>query len=113
MNTSDWLLLEIAAVIIAPVVTIVIASLFLVRHVRHKVFFLLITFLSVSGLTSIIFPVAMDMFNPSGDGPMTFPSANFNGLAATGIAVVAIGFVLLGWFNSILRRSLAGSKKLE
>jgi len=113
MNTSDWLLLEIAAVISAPVVLIVMASLFLVRHVRHKTFFILITFLSVSGLVSIISPIAMDVFNPGMDGPMTFPSANFNGLAATGISVVVIGLALLGWFNSILRGSFAGSKKLK
>ncbi|MDE2177021.1 MAG: hypothetical protein KGJ50_01800 [Xanthomonadaceae bacterium] len=41
---------------------------------------------------------------------MTFPSANFNGLAATGISVVAIGLALPGWFHSILRGSRAGSK---
>ena len=103
MDLIHMYLLEIIFMAALPLLLGVGISIYAWRSVRHRVLFSIICIITFSGLGSIAYPIAVRLLNPSMDGPLTFPSAGFNVLAATAVCAAAIGFPIALRLRNILR----------
>jgi hypothetical protein len=105
MDTIHWLLLELIGMSGAPILIALIASVIWWRSVARPILFALIAILSLCGLAELVWPIAQDLFNPSSNGPATYPSAQFNVMLAMDVFVLVVGIPLLITLRKALRRS--------
>ena len=105
MNASQWGLLEMIAMLGAPVIFSAAATATFWRSINHRALFSVFALLSMWGLASLIFPIAQDLVNPSGAGSAVFPGAQFNVLVAYVAGVALCGLPLLLWLRNVLRRT--------
>ena len=103
MDTSHVNLLQVIALAGAPLLFAALAISLAWRSVAHRVLFSALAVLCFWGLSGIIYPVALGLLNPTALGPATYPSAEFNVLAATAMLAALVGFPLLWRLRNVLR----------
>jgi hypothetical protein len=105
MDTVHWQLLELIALLGAPFVFAFLATAFAWRDIAHRFLFLVVSVLVFAGLSALALPVATELFNPSGGGSAIYPSPQFNALVAHAVVVALLGFPVMRWLGSALRRA--------
>jgi hypothetical protein len=105
MATLDWQLLELIALTGAPAIFAVIAIVLAWRSISHRALFTLMAFLSLWGISAIVYPIAHDFIDPPLLSSAAYPSPLFNVLVITAASVALLGFSALWWLRSVLRNT--------
>lgn len=105
MDIQHWHLLGLIAMVGAPILLAIAATAVAWRSINRRALFLVVAVLSLWGLGSVTYPIALSVLNPSGGGPASYPSAEFNVLLANAILVALVGFPVLWWLRNALRRA--------
>ena len=102
MHSTDWQLLLIA-ITGAPVIFAFIAIALAWRSISHRALFAVMAFLSLWGISAIVYPIAQGIINPPLLSSAAYPSPLFNVLAITAASVGLLGFPALWWLRNVLR----------
>jgi hypothetical protein len=105
MDLAHRYLLELIAVLVFPIAMAFLATALAWRSICQRALFFVIAVVALWGIGGIAYPMAQEVFSPDNDGPVVFPSAQFNAFIATDIAVAIFGSLLLLWLRNGLRAS--------
>lgn len=92
MDTSHWLLLDLAALIAAPIlfaVAVIIASW---RSVKQRTLFSAVTVLSFYGLGSLVYSIVRGIYEAANASESMYMLPAFRAFTITAVFVAAIGF---------------------
>jgi len=103
MDIIHLQLLELLLLTGAPFVFALVATAVAWRSIPHRALYAVLAVLSFWGLSTLTYPFLLDQLNPTASGPATYPSAQFNVIAANAAIGVLLGFPLMWWLRNALR----------